>query len=85
MKKIYKLADGKQNANLTEYQQAIIDTVEKVVPGKNPKVYADHFETDELTHSEAVTLGRALSRLPELQQLGKQVTTFWLFKGSLKE
>lgn len=82
MKKIYRLANSKQHANLLDYEQIITEKINEIVPGKNPKVYADHFETDELTHSEAVTLGRALSRLPELQQLGKRITTFRLFRGS---
>ena len=63
----------------------IIDTINAVAPGKNPKVYADHFETDVLTHKEAVALGRALSKVEGLQKLGKQVTIFRLFQGSVKE
>ena len=85
MKKIYKLADRSQNANLLKYSEAIIETVNAVVPGKNPVVYADRFETDMLTHKEAVALGRALSKIPGLQQYGKQVTIFRLFQGSIKK
>ena len=85
MRKIYKLADRQQNANLLEYQQEIMDTVNSVVPGKNPQVFSDHFETDPLTHQEAVKLGRALSKISGLKSFGKQVTIFRLFEGSLKE
>lgn len=85
MKKVYKLADRSQQANLLDYQQEIINTINAVTPGKNPKVYADHFEIDVLTHKEAVALGRALSRVEGLQRLGKQVTIFRLFQGSVKE
>ena len=83
MKKIYRLADSKQEVNLLDYEKVIIEKVNEVIPGKNPKVYKDHFETDELSHSEAVALGRALSRVEDLQKMGKQVTTFRLFKGCL--
>lgn len=85
MRKIYKFADRQQQADLTNYQQEIIDTVNSVVPGKNPKVFADRFETDPLTHQEAVRLGRALSKISGLKSFGKQVTIFRLFEGSLKE
>ena len=85
MRKIYKLADRQQNANLLDYQQEIMDTVNSVVPGKNPKVFADHFETDPLSHQEAVKLGRALSKISGLKSFGKQVTIFRLFEGFLKE
>lgn len=85
MKKIYKLADRSQKADLLDYKQEIIDTVNAVAPDKNPKVYADHFETDPLTHQEAVKLGRALSKISGLKSFGKQVTIFRLFEGSLKE
>ena len=85
MKKIYKLADKKQNANLLDYEQEIIKTVNMVVPGKNPKVYKDYFEIEMLTHQEAVALGRALAKVKDLQKFGKQVTTFRLFQGSIKK
>ncbi len=42
------------------------------------------FSTDELRHSEAVAVGRALARVPELKRLGREVTIFRLFDGKLK-
>ena len=59
----------------------IIDTINSTVPGKNPAVYKDHFSTDELTQREAFLIGMALSKLPQLNQYGKTITTFRLFDG----
>ena len=69
------------NIDLRQFEQLIIDTVEKTVPGRNPKVFADYFSTDPLTQGESVALGRELSKLPELKGFGKEVTTFRLFGG----
>lgn len=55
------------------------------MPGKNPKVYADHFSTDELTQSESVALGRALARIDKLNVYGKTIETFRLFDGKTYE
>lgn len=59
----------------------IVDTINSTVPNKNPQVYRDHFSTDELSHSEAVLVGRALSKVPELKKYGKNITIFRLFDG----
>ena len=67
--------------DLCKFEKLIIDTVEKTVPGKNPKVFSDYFSTDPLTQGEAVALGRELSKLTELKSYGKEVTTFRLFDG----
>ena len=69
------------NVDLRQFEQLIIDTVEHIVPGKNPKVFHDYFSTDPLTQGEAVALGRELSKLPELKDYGKEITTFRLFDG----
>ena len=58
----YRLSDTSQDVDLRQYEDEIIDTINDTVPGKHPKVYADHFTTDQLTHSEAVRIGRALSK-----------------------
>ena len=55
----YRLSDTSQDVDLRQYEDEIIDTINDTVPGKHPKVYADHFTTDQLTHSEAVRIGRA--------------------------
>lgn len=70
-----------RNVNLKEYEQLIIDTVNRTVPNKNPKVFEDYFSTDMLTQSEAVALGRALSKIDELNTYGKTLTIFRLFDG----
>lgn len=81
----YKLSDRSQNVDLRQYQDEIVDTINEAVPGKHPKVYADHFTTDQLTHSEAVRIGRALSKSDNLAAFGKTVTTFRLFSGTTVE
>ena len=67
--------------DLRNYSQLIIETIEKTVPNKNPKVFKSYFSTDPLTQGEAVALGRELSKVPELNGFGKTVTTFRLFDG----
>lgn len=74
-----------RDTDLRLYADLIIDAVNRTVPNKNPKVYADYFETDLLTQREAVLLGRELSKIPELCRLGKKVTTFRLFTGSVQK
>lgn len=69
--------------DLTHYSKIIIDTIESTVPGKNPVVEKDKFSTDELTHKEAVKLGRALASLGELECYGKTITIFRLFDGKV--
>lgn len=70
-----------RDVNLKAYEQLIIDTVNRTVPNKNPKVFVDYFSTDALTQSEAVALGRALSKIDALSAFGKTVTIFRLFDG----
>lgn len=77
-----KLANtDNRDVNLKNYEQLIIDTVNKTVPNKNPKVFTDYFSTDVLTQSEAVALGRALAKIDALNTYGKTVTIFRLFDG----
>jgi hypothetical protein len=70
-----------RDVNLKAYEQLIIDTVNRTVPNKNPKVFVDYFSTDALTQSEAVALGRALSKISALNAYGKTITIFRLFDG----
>ncbi len=79
------LANKKQTCNLKHYEKEIINTVNEILPGKNPKVYETYFSTDELTQREAVLLGRALAKIEGLKEFGKTVTTFRLFDGKLYE
>ena len=72
-----------RDIDLRDYKDIIIDTVNSVVPGKNPQVYKEYFSTDPLTQSESVLLGRALAKLDELKCYGKQVTIFRLFDGKM--
>lgn len=81
-----RLADSEhRDVDLRDYAQLIIDTVNNTVAGKNPKVFKDYFSTDPLTQSEAVLLGRALSKLTEIKCYGKSVTIFRLFDGKTYE
>lgn len=70
-----------KDIDLTQYEDLIIKTINATVPNKNPKVFKTYFSTDLLTQSEAVKLGRALSKIEELNAYGKTVTTFRLFEG----
>ena len=87
MLKKYRLSDNAnaKNVDLRQYKDEIEGIIDEVAPGKNPKVYKDHFTTDQLTHSEAVRIGRALSKSGNLAAFGKTVTTFRLFSGSTVE
>lgn len=81
-RRVCRLADRQyKDIDLREYEQIIIDTINDTVPGKHPTVSKDSFATDALTHSQAVQLGQALSRLDGLKQYGKQVTQYRLFEG----
>ena len=82
----YKFADNQYHyVDMKQYSKIIIDTINKTVPNKHPKVFKDHFSTDPLTQSETVRVGRALSKLEELNSYGKIVITFRLFDGKLYE
>ena len=81
-----KLSDIEyRDIDLRKYRKQIVDTVNKTVPGKNPRVFKDYYSTDELTHSEAVAVGRALAKIEELKAFGKTITIFRLFDGKTYE
>ena len=71
------------NVDLRQFEKTILDTINKTIPSKNPKVFKEYFSTDVLTQSEAVTLGRALAKVDELKVMGKTVTTFRIFDGKV--
>ena len=74
-----------RDIDLRKYRKIIVDTINKTVSGKNPRVFKDYYSTDELTHSEAVAVGRALAKIEDLKQFGKTVTIFRLFDGKTYE
>ena len=74
-------SDVKDKTDLRQYEQMIVETINATVKGKNPKVFEKYFSTDPLSQSEAVAIGRALAKIPELYSLGKTITTFRLFDG----
>lgn len=79
-----KLSDSAhKSVNLKEFEDIILETIEKTVPNKHPKVFIDYFSTDVLTQTEAVLLGRALSKIEALSAYGKTVTIFRLFDGKV--
>lgn len=81
-----RLADSShRDVDLRIYEDIIIETINKTVPGKHPSVHKDCFLTDKLNQSEAVALGRALAKIDELKALGKPVTIFRLFDGKTCE
>lgn len=86
MRRMFKLSDiSHKNVDLRNYESEILEIANRVIPGKNPKVYQTHFMTDELTQGERVRLGRELSKTPRLKQYGKEVTSFRLFEGKSVE
>ena len=84
-RRVCKLTDKTQrnNVDLRNYSQTIIDTINKIAPNKNPIVYQHSFSTDPLTHSQSVKLGFALAEIPEIAKLGIWVKTFRLFDGRI--
>ena len=81
-----RLSDSShKDVDLTIYKDVIINTINSVIPGKNPRVFKDYFSTDVLTQSEAVAVGRALAKINDLKPYGKTVTIFRLFDGKTYE
>ena len=80
----YYLADTTHSdVDLRVYRKVIIEAIENVVPGKNPKIFKEYYSTDETTQGESVKVGRALAKIPKLKQYGKTVTIFRLFDGKV--
>ncbi|MBR5571340.1 MAG: hypothetical protein IKV99_01690 [Oscillospiraceae bacterium] len=78
----YRLVNSAyEGVDLRQYEQLIVEAVNRIAPGKNPKVFKGYFSTDLLSQGEAVSLGRELSKLDELKGYGKEVSTFRLFDG----
>lgn len=85
-RRVCRLSDSRfRNVDLRQFEKEIIDTINETVPGKNPRVTASNFSTDELTQSEAIKLGRALAKLNDLNAYGKEIRIFRLFEGHLQD
>ena len=84
-KRICKLTDKtrRNNVDLRNYSQTIIDIINKIAPNKNPVVEEHSFSTDVLTQRESVKIGIALAEIPEIAKLGTVVQTFRLFDGRI--
>ena len=83
MRRKYKLTNKDYaHVNLKVYEHIIIETINNIVPNKNPKVFDIYFSTDVLNQSESVAIGRALSKIYELKAFGKSVMTFRQFDGN---
>ena len=81
-----RLADSEhRDVDLRMFEKEIIDTINNTVPGKSPRVFRSYFSTAPLTQSEAVAIGRSLSKVEKLKGYGKTVTTFRLFDGKTYE
>lgn len=86
MRRMFRLSDAShKDIDLREYEDEILEIADRIIPGKNPKVYQNYFMTDELTQGERVRLGRELSKSPRLKQYGKEGTSFRLFEGKSVE
>lgn len=85
-RKKFKLADSTHsNVDLTQYADEIVEVIERIAPGKNPIVTKSYYSTDILTHSEAVMIGRELSKISGLNSYGKEVIIYRLFEGKTYE
>lgn len=85
-RKKFKLADSTHSdVDLTQYANEIVDVINRVAPGKHPIVTKSYYSTDLLTHSEAVMIGRELSKIKGLNSYGKEVTIYRLFEGKTYE
>lgn len=82
-RKKFKTAFHNENVDLRDYEKEIVDTIERIAPGKHPKVFKDYYSTDDLSQAEAVKIGRELARFDDLKKLGRTITTFRLFEGKL--
>lgn len=85
-RKKFKLADSKHSGvDLRVYEAEILEVINRIAPGKNPIVTKSYYSTDLLTHSEAVMIGRELSKIKGLNGYGKEVTIYRLFEGKTYE
>ena len=71
--------------DLKHYEQAVIDTINSIASGNHFEEYNNSFSASDLAHSQAVQIGRILSRLDELKQYGKQVMQHLLVEGKFVE
>lgn len=71
------------NIDLTRFEDDIINTVNEIAPGKNPKVFKEYFSTDPLSKRQSILLGQKLSKINGLKDYGKTITTFRLFDGKV--
>ncbi len=50
MRRMFRLSDAShKDIDLCEYEDEILEIADRIIPGKNPKVYQNYFMTDELT------------------------------------
>ena len=50
MRRMFRLSDAShKDIDLREYEDEILEIADRIIPGKNPKVYQNYFMTDELT------------------------------------
>lgn len=75
----------RNNVDLRNYSQLIIETINRIAPNKNPIVEQHSFSTDPLNHSESIRIGLALAEIPEIAKLGIWMHIFRLFDGRIVE
>ena len=55
MRRMFRLSDAShKDIDLREYEDEILEIADRIIPGKNPKVYQNYFMTDELTQGESL-------------------------------
>ena len=51
MRRMFRLSDAShKDIDLREYEDEILEIADRILLGKNPKVYQNYFMTDELIH-----------------------------------
>ena len=50
MRRMFRLSDAShKDIDFREYEEEILEIADRIISGKNPKVYQNYFMTDELT------------------------------------
>ena len=58
-----------------DHETALVAAAKAAIPDKALSVYEDHFLVDELSKQEAIALGRAVAKIPDLNSLGMKKIT----------
>lgn len=86
MRRMFRLSDAShKDIVLREYEDEILEIADRIIPGKNPKVYQNYFMNRWTDTGGRVPFGEGIIKSPRLKQYGKEVTSFRLFEGKSLE